>query len=120
MKTNLAALIRLLEQANDIGHNAETDQDRELFARYLLDNGVSISPSAYKNVEQVFSHEPPEDINEVFDDTTGKAKIVQPCELWGECAYCDEGYCIAYACPVDDITEECQYWGDPDDSDMEV
>ena len=120
MKANLAALIRLLEQANDLGHNAESEHDRELFARYLLDNGVSISPSAYKTVEQVLGHEPPDNVNELFKDTASEPKMQQPCELWGECEYYDEGYCILYARPIDDITDECQYWEDPDDSDMGV
>ena len=35
-------LVELLKEANDLGHNAELQLDRELFAQWLIEHGVVI------------------------------------------------------------------------------
>ena len=46
----------------------------------------------------------PKDVKE--NDATFK----QPCELWGECKYYENGYCWMYEIGVEFILEECKHY----------
>ena len=42
-------LVQILEEANDEGHNAETDYDREFFADFLIEKGIIVCHADLSN-----------------------------------------------------------------------
>lgn len=95
MNETLRTLIKILERANDEGHCTETELDRELFAKFLIDNGVYLS-----------------DV-EVNSEPIGEqpCRTLQPCEIWGDCPMLTKGYCSHYNCFIGEI-KECEYYSE--------
>ena len=99
-------IVNILNDANEKGYNAETEYDRQLFAQFLIEHGVSVMSCDLVQDSSLLNSDISIDRQE------------QPCEVGAECGYFYRGNCKKYGCPVDEIDEECEHFAKCIDGDM--